>query len=350
MGTLALIGLGSNVGDRRAHLDAALAALAETPGVSVRAVSAYRETTPVGGPPGQGPFLNAAARLDADLDPSDLLRELRRIEDRAGRVRAIRWGERPLDLDLLIFGCKSAHSAELTLPHPRIGFRRFVLAPLAEIAPTIVDLRSGSSIEELLANLDRRPSYVAIDAPPGAARDAIYRGLLAGLPASGLAESEIRPGPGPDWVEVEDARAPTRFHPLLKAKLALLEARRWEQGLGDARWLVTDFCLTSRSIHDLDPTTDAIEPGPGAARFHRFGRLWAWSRERGLEPASIGDRLGAWLLRPTFVVAMPGGLFETHRFRDSMPWKTGDVLLVPESTAVGDVVVEVLAACAATRA
>src|SRR4051812_23839330 len=100
MGTLALIGLGSNLGDRKAQLDAAVAALAETPGVQVRAVSPYHETAPVGGPSGQGAFLNAAAALETTLDPHALHCILRGIEQRAGRVRDVRWDARTLDLDL----------------------------------------------------------------------------------------------------------------------------------------------------------------------------------------------------------------------------------------------------------
>jgi 2-amino-4-hydroxy-6-hydroxymethyldihydropteridine diphosphokinase len=158
MGTLALIGLGSNVGDRKAHLDAAVAALAETPGVTVRGVSSYHETAPVGGPPGQGAFLNAAAAIETTLDPRELLATLQAIEARAGRVRDVRWAERTLDLDLLLFGNLILDSAELTVPHPRMAIRRFVLAPLVEVAPSAVDPFTGRTISELLVNLDAAPT------------------------------------------------------------------------------------------------------------------------------------------------------------------------------------------------
>src|SRR5436305_11685098 len=104
MATPAWIGLGSNLGDRKGILDAAVAALADAPGVAVKAVSSYHETSPVGGPAGQGAFLNAAAWLETSLDPHQLLAVLQEIEHRAGRVRKARWGERTLDLDLLIYG------------------------------------------------------------------------------------------------------------------------------------------------------------------------------------------------------------------------------------------------------
>lgn len=155
MSSTALIGLGSNLGDRRAALEGAIAALASSPGVRVRRVSSFRETEPVGGPPGQGPYLNAAAVLETTLEPSILLRMLQAIEARAGRVRTVRWGERPLDLDLLLFDDRIIETAELTVPHPRLAGRRFVLEPLAEIAPDATEPRTGRTVSELLEELDR---------------------------------------------------------------------------------------------------------------------------------------------------------------------------------------------------
>jgi 2-amino-4-hydroxy-6-hydroxymethyldihydropteridine diphosphokinase len=350
MGTLALIGLGSNVGDRKAHLDRAVAALAETPGVALVAVSAYHETAPAGGPAGQGAFLNASARLDTDLSPLELLHRLLEIEAEAGRVRTVRWGERPLDLDLLIYGCKSMHSEELILPHPRMALRRFVLAPLVEIAPDIVDMRSGLSVAQLLANLDRRPSYIAIDAPPGEVRDQIYRRLVADLPSVGLPESEIQPGIGPEWIEAEDVRTHTRFHPVLKAKIRALEARHWEQVLGDTGWLVTDFCLTSRTVWYLGPLRNGIDLGPQEAGSKLdSGLLYSWCKPRHLDHGSVADHFRELLPPPTFVVAMPGGLYQTNNFRGALLLKTQDVVLVPDASDIDGIVHEILAACAAGR-
>jgi 2-amino-4-hydroxy-6-hydroxymethyldihydropteridine diphosphokinase len=155
MSSHALIGLGSNLGDRAAMLEGALAALAATPGVRIGRVSSFRETEPVGGPPGQGPYLNAAAALETTLDPLGLLRVLRAIEDRFGRLRAVRWGERTLDLDLLLFDDRIIDSPELTVPHPRLAGRRFVLEPLAEVAPEAVEPMTGRTVSALLRELDR---------------------------------------------------------------------------------------------------------------------------------------------------------------------------------------------------
>jgi 2-amino-4-hydroxy-6-hydroxymethyldihydropteridine diphosphokinase len=192
MGTLALISLGSNLGDRMAHLDSALAALRSMPEVDVRGVSSTHETSPVGGPEGQEAFLNAAAALETSLGAEDLLCALQSIEQRAGRARAERWGPRSLDLDLLLHGDRVVRgpSAEgwsepafLELPHPWLPFRRFVLAPLAEIAPEARDPVTGCTVASLFANLDRRPSCVAVADARGAFGGELCADLVAGLGA-----------------------------------------------------------------------------------------------------------------------------------------------------------------------
>jgi 2-amino-4-hydroxy-6-hydroxymethyldihydropteridine diphosphokinase len=151
---LAYIALGSNMGDRRGTLEGALAELATAPRVAVKKVSSFHETKPVGGPPGQGLFLNAAAVLETTLDPFGLLNILHQIEQRFGRTRTVHWGERTLDLDLLLFNDQIIDTPELAVPHPRMAVRRFVLEPLAEIAPAAVDPVSNRTIAELLAGLE----------------------------------------------------------------------------------------------------------------------------------------------------------------------------------------------------
>jgi 2-amino-4-hydroxy-6-hydroxymethyldihydropteridine diphosphokinase len=166
MGTLALIGLGSNLGDRKAHLDWAVASLSAIEGATLRARSTYQETAPVGGPGGQGTFLNGAAALETSLEPETLLGWLHAIEQDEGRVREERWGARTLDLDLLLFGDRVVDTPRLQVPHPRMALRRFVLAPLAEIAADAVDPMTRRTVADLLANLDRRPSYLAFARSP----------------------------------------------------------------------------------------------------------------------------------------------------------------------------------------
>jgi 2-amino-4-hydroxy-6-hydroxymethyldihydropteridine diphosphokinase len=151
--TTVYVGLGSNLGDRRRNLEAALEALRAHPRITVSAVSSFLETEPVGGPPGQGKFLNAAAGIETDLAPEALLEELKRVERTLGRKPGPRWGPREIDLDILLYGDTILETGTLVIPHPRMRERRFVLEPLAEIAPTARDPATGRTVRELLASL-----------------------------------------------------------------------------------------------------------------------------------------------------------------------------------------------------
>ncbi len=129
----AYIALGSNLGPRDANLRFALEALAATPGVRVLRVSSFHETAPVGGPPGQGPYLNAAALLETSLSPRALLETLLSIESRAGRTRSVPNAPRTLDLDLLLYADLAIAEPDLHVPHPRMWGRSFVVGPIREL-------------------------------------------------------------------------------------------------------------------------------------------------------------------------------------------------------------------------
>ncbi len=149
----AYLALGSNLGDREAHLAAALAGLRATAGLAVTAVSSVYETDPVGPPP-QGPYLNAAARVRTRLAPRALLARLLEIEAGRGRVRrGVRDAPRTLDLDLLLYGDRCVEGPELTVPHPRLCERAFVLEPLCEIAGGVLHPVRGERIETLAARV-----------------------------------------------------------------------------------------------------------------------------------------------------------------------------------------------------
>ncbi|MEX0742238.1 MAG: 2-amino-4-hydroxy-6-hydroxymethyldihydropteridine diphosphokinase [Phycisphaeraceae bacterium] len=142
------IGIGSNLGDRRAHLAFAqqqLAALRET---RLLAFSTVRETAPVG-PVEMGAFLNAVAQIETELEPLDLLAELQEIERRTGRVRSIRWGPRTLDLDILLYGERIIQTPGLIVPHLELHRRPFVLEPLVEIGPDVRHPKFNKSAAEL---------------------------------------------------------------------------------------------------------------------------------------------------------------------------------------------------------
>jgi 2-amino-4-hydroxy-6-hydroxymethyldihydropteridine diphosphokinase len=152
----AYIGLGSNLGDREGTLRAALAALAGLPGVDGVRASTLRETDPWGAEcAGQPPYLNAVAEVRTGLSAHDLLAALQAIENRFGRVRPSRWAPRTLDLDLLLYGDAVVRDAALEVPHPRLAGRRFVLEPLAELAPDRVHPVSGLRFGEMLSAWDQ---------------------------------------------------------------------------------------------------------------------------------------------------------------------------------------------------
>lgn len=147
---LAYVGLGSNLGDRRALLDSALAELAP------RRVSSVRETAPWGRED-QPAFLNAVAELETGLAPRPLLDLLLEVERRHGRVRNERWGPRTLDLDLLLYGDRVVREPGLEVPHPRLAERRFVLDGLAELNPDLQVPGTGRSVLDLLRAVPASP-------------------------------------------------------------------------------------------------------------------------------------------------------------------------------------------------
>jgi 2-amino-4-hydroxy-6-hydroxymethyldihydropteridine diphosphokinase len=128
----AFLGLGSNLGDRVTYLQRAVAALPD-----LVAVSPVYETGPIGGPSEQGPYLNLVAELDTARSPRELLEVCRRLEADAQRVRTTRWGPRTLDVDVLWVDGAAVSEDDLEVPHPRMWERRFVLVPLADLAPDL---------------------------------------------------------------------------------------------------------------------------------------------------------------------------------------------------------------------
>lgn len=179
----AYIALGSNLGDRRTYLDRAVQALQEHPGITVVQVSSYYQTAPVGGPPGQKEYFNAAAELQTDFEPRELLRALLEIENGLGRMRQERFGPRTIDLDLLLFDKHVESSADLELPHPRMQERLFVLEPLVEIAPNAVHPVLGRTVREMRDRLKQEQPAAPLVAVVEEVEGAASRRELAGLSA-----------------------------------------------------------------------------------------------------------------------------------------------------------------------
>lgn len=148
----AFIALGSNLNDRQALLQGGLDALQAVSGIEVVSVSSIYETAPHGYTD-QPAFLNAVCCAETDHTPEAILAEMQRIEHRFERQRHIHWGPRTLDLDLLLFGEICLSSSNLTIPHPHIGERDFVLVPLLEIAPEICNPSTGRNYAQDLAKI-----------------------------------------------------------------------------------------------------------------------------------------------------------------------------------------------------
>ncbi len=144
------LGFGGNLGDRYGQIEKALALVHALPETRVTRISSLYETAPVGYVD-QGNFLNGACELETVLSPVDLLKSLLAIEDSLGRVRTVRWGPRTIDLDILFYHHLIVHQHDLTVPHPAIAERGFVLYPLAEIAPRFIHPEMGCDIAALLA-------------------------------------------------------------------------------------------------------------------------------------------------------------------------------------------------------
>lgn len=168
--TICLIGMGSNLGDRIGALERAIAALDEHPGQRVLARSRWFLTRPIGGPSGQGEFVNAAVRLETSLGPDELLKQLREVEAGLGRQRRERWEARTVDLDLLLYGDTAIRTDEIEVPHPRMAFRRFVLEPAAEVGGDLLHPVFRLKIGRLLERLNTAPNYIAIAGVAGAGK------------------------------------------------------------------------------------------------------------------------------------------------------------------------------------
>jgi 2-amino-4-hydroxy-6-hydroxymethyldihydropteridine diphosphokinase len=219
-------------------LEAAVAELRQQGQIAVLAVSRWHETTPIGGSPGQPPFLNGVLRAETTLDAQELLAFLQQVENRLGRCRGERWGPRTIDLDLLLYGTQVSNAPALILPHPRMAWRRFVIEPAAEVAGEMVHPTLHWTIARLLDHLRHARPYVAITGPIGVGKTELAHPLSEAIPARLIAEE-------PDWNELTAFYGdPKRYawqtelqflHQ--RAELLAANAPEWQE----PGWTVSDF-------------------------------------------------------------------------------------------------------------
>ena len=266
-----LIGCGSNLGKRRDQLDRAIELLRFMPGITLEAVSRYRETRPVGGPPRQRGYLNGACTIDTDLPPHDVLGMLAAVENTLHRERDTRWGPRSIDLDLLLYEDLVIDTDALTIPHPRMTTRRFVLEPCVEIAPEWWHPPASCTLRDLLDNISVPNPLVSIVGAPGsgapevaaAVADATMARLLrtpAPLPAAAL------PGRRGEATGRDQAALELSWRATLAA---------WSRPLAADSWPTTPQATVAD--YWLDGLLAAMVPGATAAEMppETLGRLQA---------------------------------------------------------------------------
>ena len=252
-----LLGLGSNVGNRAAQLDAAVHLICGHPQIQRVSISSYHATQPVGGPTGQESFLNAALRVRTSLSASDLFAVLQDVELRLGRRRLERWGPRSIDIDILLYGADVVTMRELLIPHPRMAVRRFVLEPAREVAEDMTHSGTGMTIAELLDRLARPPHFVSITGfwPEQAANLAITAATIADLhvlldPAATLIQ-QMRANRGSEV-------PPEAVHRILAERGDQLSALRAEAEVAPDAWHVCSYWLPELGAEVADwPAVEA---------------------------------------------------------------------------------------------
>ncbi len=220
-------------------------------------VSQFYETQPIGGPEGQGAFLNAAAAFDTPLAPEALHAELQKIEIELGRERGERWSARLIDLDLLLYGDRVIVRPELQVPHPRMAFRRFVLEPAVEVAPDMTHPLIGWTVERLLDHLNHAPPYVALIGLPECRAEELAAATATRVGAIYLAKPAVVPLSAAGG----DPSGPTAVAPIqfLDRTVCQLAACDWSSGQPVISGFYVDQCLAELRVELDDAAQASVE-------------------------------------------------------------------------------------------
>lgn len=270
-----LIGLGSNVGDRAGSLHSAVEQIRDLLGVRIRSLSSFHETAPVGGPLGQGMFLNAVATIETALSPEELLRGLLEVEKRLGRRQRLHWNERPIDLDLLLYDDRVIETEELCVPHPRMAFRRFVIEPAAEVAADWKHPTIGWTVEQLREHLRHAMPYVAICGPIGVGKTEVAERLHEQIGGRLILETVDQEGLTRFYADTSGEACRTELE-FLQRRARLLDRDAWD---ASQKLVTSDFWFDqSRAFASVWLSTEQMA---------RFEDSWQEARSRVVPPKLI---------------------------------------------------------------
>lgn len=297
--SICLIGLGSNLGDREEMLLKAVRRIAEHPRIDAIRHSGWHETPPIGGPADQGPYLNGAVRAETSLDPEALLTALAEIETALGRRRGERWGARTIDLDLLLYDRLVRRTPLLTIPHPRMAWRRFVLQPAVEVAASMVHPTIGWTVRRLLDHLDSALPYIAVTGPVAAGKTLLVERMVQRASAR-LIGQDVCPA-------MEDVFRTHRAGNTWEVQLEFLEGRARSLSRDLPGW--SDSGSTWVSDFWFGQSLAYAEVWLSPRQFDLFCPIWEEARSRVVEPKLVvlldvaADRLARRIRRRGYTAA-----------------------------------------------